>query len=335
MTLNYFLKRLLQFVVVAFVAATVNFFFPRMSGQDPVRQKLIQLATENVSVSAEDSKALIETYNSKFGLDKPLWRQYLTYLGDMARLDFGVSISEYPSSVLSILRRAIPWTVGLLLTATLISFAIGTFVGALLAWDKAPLFLRTIFPAFFTFSAVPFYLMGIVLLYVFAFKIPIFPLFGGFSSVRVPRLSLDFALDILYHSILPALSIVLAQVGFWAMGMRSMMVTIQGEDYMLQAEAKGLKDKRIFYRYAMRNAILPQLTGLALSLGTIISGAILVEVVFSYPGVGSLLLKAVRGFDWFVIQGIVFLIILSVALTMLIIDLAYPLLDPRISYRSE
>lgn len=335
MTVNYFLKRLLQFFVIAFLAATINFFFPRMSGQDPIRQKLFQLATESVSVSSEDAEALMSTYNAKFGLDQPLWRQYVTYLGDMARFDFGVSIAEYPSSVISIMRRAIPWTVGLLLTATLISFAIGTFVGALLAWDKAPFFLRTIFPAFFTFSAVPFYLMGIMLLYLFAFQIPIFPLFGGFSSVRVPELSLDFALDILYHSILPALSIVLAQVGFWAMGMRSMMVTIQGEDYMLQAEAKGLTDQRIFYRYAMRNAILPQLTGLALSLGTIISGAILVEVVFSYPGVGSLLLKAVRGFDWFVIQGIVFLIIVSVAFTMLIIDLAYPLLDPRINYRSE
>ncbi|MCC6453511.1 MAG: ABC transporter permease [Caldilineaceae bacterium] len=335
MTLSYFLKRLLQFFVVAFIAATINFFFPRMSGQDPVRQKLFQLATENVTVTAEDAKALMETYNAKFGLDRPLWQQYLSYLGNMARLDFGVSISEYPSTVLSSLRRTVPWTVGLLLMATLISFGIGTFVGALLAWDKAPWFLRTIFPAFFTFSAVPFYLMGIVLLYLFAFQIPIFPLFGGFSTQRIPNLSFDFALNILYHSILPALSIVLAQVGFWAMGMRSMMVTIQGEDYMLQAEAKGLTDRRIFYRYAMRNAILPQFTGLALSLGTIISGAILVEVVFSYPGVGSLLLKAVRGFDWFVIQGIVFLVILSVAFTMLVIDLAYPLLDPRINYRSE
>jgi peptide/nickel transport system permease protein len=335
MTVSYFLKRLLQFFVVAFLAATINFFFPRMSGEDPVRQKLFQLATESVSVTAEDSKALIETYNAKFGLDKPLWQQYVNYLGNMARLDFGISISEYPSTVMDSLRRTIPWTVGLLLTATLISFALGTFVGALMAWDKAPFFLRSIFPAFFTFSAVPFYLMGIVLLYLFAFQFPIFPLFGGFSTVKVPNLSLDFALDILHHSVLPALSIVLAQIGGWAMGMRSMMVTIQGEDYMLQAEAKGLNDKRIFYRYAMRNAILPQITGLALSLGTIISGAILVEIVFSYPGVGSLLLKAVRGYDWFVIQGIVFLVIVSVAFTMLVIDLIYPLLDPRISYRSE
>ena len=177
--------------------------------------------------------------------------------------------------------------------------------------------------------------MGIVLLYVFAFRIPIFPLLGGYSTERIPELSWSFAVDIMYHSILPALSIVLAQVGFWAMGMRSMMVTIQGEDYMLQAEAKGLQNPRIFYRYAMRNAILPQITGLALSLGTIISGAILVEVVFSYPGVGSVLLQAVRGFDWFVIQGIVFLVIVSVAFTMLVIDLVYPFLDPRITYRSE
>ena len=161
------------------------------------------------------------------------------------------------------------------------------------------------------------------------------PLFGGFSTTKIPNFSWDFALDILRHAILPAASIVLAQIGFWAMGMRSMMVTIRGEDYMLQAEAKGLKNSRVFYRYAIRNAILPQVTGLALNLGTIISGAILVEVVFGYPGVGGALLLAVRGFDWFVIQGIVFLVIISVAFTMLVIDLIYPLLDPRINYRSE
>jgi peptide/nickel transport system permease protein len=335
MTLDYFLKRLLQFFVIAFLAASINFFFPRMSGQDPIRQKLFQLESQGVNVGNEDIAGLVETYNAKFGLDQPMWRQYINYLGDMVRLDFGVSIAEYPSTVITIIGRALPWTIGLLLTSTLISFAIGTFVGALLAWDKAPFFLRTVFPAFFTFSAVPFYLMGIILLYVFAFQIPLFPLFGGFSTNMIPELTPRFALNVLHHSILPAFSIVLAQVGFWAMGMRSMMVTIEGEDYMLQAEAKGLNNNRIFYRYAMRNAILPQITGLALSLGTIISGAILVEVVFSYPGVGSVLLKAVRGFDWFVIQGIVFLIILSVAFTMLVIDLIYPLLDPRISYRRE
>lgn len=335
MTFDYFYKRVLQFFVIVFLAATINFFFPRMSGQDPIQQKLRTLESQGVTISSEEAAGIIEVYNKKFGLDLPLWRQYLNYLGDMLQGDFGVSITNYPSSVTSLISRAIPWTIGLLLTATLISFAIGSIVGAMLAWDKAPFFLRVIFPAFFTLSAVPFYLLGIVLLYLFAFLIPIFPLFGGFSTHRIPEVSFSFALDIAHHSILPALAIILAQIGFWAMGMRSMMITIQGEDYMLQAKAKGLKDKRIFYRYAMRNAILPQMTGLALSLGTIIAGAILVEIVFGFPGVGSLLLRAVRGYDWFVIQGIVFLVIVTVAFTMLIIDLIYPLLDPRINYRSE
>ncbi|MEZ4657310.1 MAG: ABC transporter permease [Caldilineaceae bacterium] len=335
MTLDYLVKRIAQFFVIAFLAASINFFFPRMTGQDPIRQKLAQLEQQGVAVSNEDASGLVETYNKKFGLDRPLWQQYFTYLGDTARLDFGQSISNYPATVLSMIGRAVPWTVGLLLTATLISFALGTLVGALMAWGKAPYFIRVIFPAFFTLSAVPFYLMGIILLYVLAFRLPIFPLFGGYSPNTIPQLTTRFAIDVFQHSVLPAFSIVLAQIGFWALGMRSMMVTIQGEDYMLQAEAKGLKSPRIFFRYAMRNAILPQVTGLALSLGTIISGAILVEVVFGYPGVGTVLLNAVRGFDWFVIQGVVFMVIVTVAFSMLIIDLIYPLIDPRINYRSE
>lgn len=335
MTFEYLLKRIAQFLAVAFIAASINFFFPRMTGQDPIRQKLAQLEQQGSGVSSEDTKGLVDTYNQKFGLDKPLWRQYLTYLGDTARLDFGQSISNYPSTVMSMLTKAIPWSVGLLTVATLLSFAIGTLAGALIAWGKAPWILRVIFPAFFAFSAVPFYLMGILLLYVFAFQLNIFPLFGGYSAQRIPDFSLDFWLDVGEHAILPAASIVLAQIGFWALGMRSMMVTIQGEDYMLQAEAKGLKGRRIFFRYAMRNAILPQITGLALTLGTIISGAILVEVVFGYPGVGTVLLNAVRGFDWFVLQGVVFMVIITVAFTMLLIDLLYPFLDPRISYRRD
>jgi peptide/nickel transport system permease protein len=335
MTLEYLIKRIAQFIAVAFIAASINFFFPRMTGQDPIRQKLVQLEMSGSSSSSESIEGLVDTYNKKFGLDQPLWHQYVTYLEDTMRLDFGQSISSYPTTVLSILMQAIPWSVGLLTVATLLSFLIGTLIGALISWGKAPWILRAIFPAFFAFSAVPFYLMGILLLYLFAFKLSIFPLFGGYSAQRIPDFSWDFWVDVGQHSILPALSIVLSQVGFWALGMRSMMVTIQGEDYMLQAEAKGLKGPRIFFRYAVRNAILPQVTGLALSLGTIISGAILVEVVFGYPGVGTVLLTAIRGFDWFVIQGVVFMVIITVAFTMLVIDLVYPLLDPRISYRRE
>lgn len=334
MTLEYFIKRIAQFIGIAFIAATLNFFLPRVTGQDPIQQKLAQLQMQGGS-SGDNVKGLIETYNKKFGLDKPLWRQYLTYLGDMARLDLGQSISNYPTTVLSLISHALPWTLGLMGTATLLSFALGTLVGALMAWGKAPAFLRTIFPAFFTFSAVPAYLMGIILLYIFAFRLSLLPLFGGYGAERIPQMSWSFAGNVLYHSILPAAAMVIAQIGGWAMGMRSMMVTTKGEDYMLQAEAKGLKWRRVFLRYAVRNAILPQVTAFALSLGTIISGGIVVESVFSYPGIGTVLSNAIRGFDWFVIQGIVFMVILTVAFTMLIIDLIYPLLDPRISYRSE
>ncbi|MFN8441156.1 MAG: ABC transporter permease [Caldilineaceae bacterium] len=335
MTLEYIIKRVAQFFLIAFLAATINFFFPRLTGQDPIQQKLAQLQMQGGGSGGESMKGLIDTYNRKFGLDKPLWQQYLTYLGDMARLDLGQSIANYPTTVLSLLWHALPWTVGLLGTATLLSFLLGSLVGAAMAWGKAPSFLRSIFPVFFTFSAVPPYLMGIILLYILAFRLSWLPLFGGYGAERIPELSFSFIRNILYHSILPSLAIVIAQIGGWAMGMRSMMVTTQGEDYMLQAEAKGLKSQRIFFRYAIRNAILPQVTALALSLGTIISGAIVVEVVFSYPGVGTVLANAIRGFDWFVIQGIVFMVIITVAFTMLIIDLVYPLLDPRINYRRE
>lgn len=335
MTVGYFVRRVIQFFVIVFLAITFNFFFPRMSGQDPIREKLLQLEAQGVSISEEGFEEFMAEYNAKFGLDQPLWNQYLNYLGQMARLDLGQSIAFFPTNVSSMLWAAIPWSIGLLLTATLISFSIGTLIGALIGWGNAPRFLEFIFPAFFVFSAVPFYLLGLLLLYIFAFQFKIFPLFGGYSTSTIPSPTIDFFLEVLRHSILPALSIVLAQTGYWALGMRSMMITIQGEDYMLQAEAKGLKKRRIFFRYAVRNAILPQLTGLALSLGTIISGAVLVEVIFSYPGVGSLLVRAIRGFDWFVLQGVVFMIILTVALSMLIIDLIYPFLDPRISYRGD
>lgn len=335
MTLEYAIKRIAQFLIVAFVAASVNFFFPRMTGQDPIAQKLAQLQISGGAANSTGMKEMIAEYNKKFGLDRPLWQQYLTYLGDTARLDFGQSITSYPATVMSLLQQAIPWSLGLLTVATLISFAIGTLAGAWIAWGKAPWFVQAIFPVFFTFSAVPFYLMGILLLYVLAFRFQIFPLFGGYSATRIPGFNMAFWVDVAEHSMLPALSIVLASIGFWALGMRSLMVSIQGEDYMLQAEAKGLKGPRIFFRYAVRNAILPQITGLALTLGTIISGAILVEVVFGYPGVGTVLLTAIRGFDWFVLQGVVFMVIVSVAFTMLIIDLLYPFLDPRINYRRE
>jgi peptide/nickel transport system permease protein len=330
-TVEYVARRLTLFVVIIWVAATLNFFLPRLSGTDPIRARLLEQAASGGYVQAglED---MVTEYNAKFGLDKPLWEQYVTYLGDVARLDFGYSIVNYPRTVVSMMGDALPWTIGLLLTTTLLAFVIGTLLGALLAWPRAPRFVHVLFPPLLTFSSIPYFLLGLVLLYLFAFKLPWFPLFGGYSAGTFPEFSASFAWDVFKHSLLPAFSILLASMGFWALLMRGMMVTVEGEDYMTFAEAAGLKNRTLFFTYALRNALLPQTTALGLSLAQILSGALLVEVIFSYPGIGSTLYFAIRRNDYFLIQGVIFAIVLGVSVATLILDLIYPLLDPRISY---
>jgi peptide/nickel transport system permease protein len=244
-------------------------------------------------------------------------------------------LAQYPAKALTLIAAALPWTIGLLLVATILAFTLGTMLGALMAWPKSPRAFNYLIAPLLTLSSIPYYLLGLVLVYLFSISQRIFPLSGGYTTGTVPSLSLPFLVDVAHHAILPALSIVLAAVGFWALGMRGMMVTTEGEDYMVMAEAKGLPDRWIFFRYALRNAILPQFTSLAIALGAVVSGSVLVEVVFGLPGIGTLLYKSITGSDFFVIYGIVFIIILAIALATLIIDLVYPLLDPRISYRSS
>jgi peptide/nickel transport system permease protein len=328
--LAYVLRRIALFFAVLLVAATLNFFLPRIGGQDPIAQRLYEQTLSGASMQA-GFQELVDTYNRKFGLDRPLWQQYLYFLADTARLDFRQSIANYPRPVTAVIADALPWTIGLLGTTTLLSFAIGSLLGALVGWGRSPRAMRALLPFFFVFSAVPFYLLGLILLHFVAFQNPIFPLFGAYRPGMMPGWRLDFVLDVVKHATLPALSIVLAGIGYWALGMRGMMVTTQGEDYMLMAEAKGLRPRRIFLAYAVRNALLPQTTALALSLGHITSGAVLIEVVFGYPGMGTLLLHSIQAFDYFVIQGIVFTLILGIAFAMLLIDLLLPLLDPRIA----
>jgi len=228
-----------------------------------------------------------------------------------------------------ILREA-PWTIGLLAVSTIIAFAVGTLLGALLAWPNTGRALSIFAPALMMLSAIPYYLLGLVLIYLLALEWPILPTAGAYSSGTTLNLTWPTVVDIVRHAILPAASIVLAGIGFWALGMRAMTVTTLGEDYMTLAHAKGLQPRRIFFRYSLRNAMLPQITALALSLAGIMSGAIIVEVVFAYPGIGYLLFRAISGNDYFVIQGVTLFVILSVALALLIVDLIYPLLDPRI-----
>jgi peptide/nickel transport system permease protein len=327
------LRRIGFFLLIVWLAATLNFFIPRLSGQNPIRERLLEQAVVGGYMQAGMSD-MVAQYEQRFGLDQPLWVQYVRYVGDVSHGDFNYSIANYPRTVAEMMRDALPWTIGLLGLTTVLGFALGTLLGAVLGWPRSPRFLRFVLPPFMLLHAVPYYLLGLVLMYFLSFQNKWLPNTGGYTAGTIPdHLNPIFWRDVLSHAVLPALSILLAAIGGWALAMRAMAVTVQGEDFITFADAKGLKGSTIFLRYAIRNTLLPQVTGLGLALGQIVSGAVLVEVVFGYPGIGTVLFAAIRQADWFLIQGLVFTLIVSIGLATLILDLIYPLLDPRITYR--
>ena len=329
LSLNYLVRRLLIFFLTLWVASTLIFIIPRLAPGDPI-SAMVALMSRQVGF-VENADLIIEAWRERFGLDDPVYVQYFRFLANTIRLDLGISIGNFPSTVSELVGRALPWTIGLMGVATAIFFIVGNLCGALLAWAKTPRLLKVLIPISMTFTSIPPLLAGLLLIYIFGFLIPIFPQVGSYARGTVPELTLEFFGDVLYHGFLPAVSIVLVTFGYWALGMRGMMVTIEGEDYMILAQAKGLKPFYVLYRYMIRNAILPQMTALMVSIGTLVGGSVLVEVIFIYNGMGSLLLSAIRNNDFFLIQGAMFILIVTSALAVLIIDLSYPLIDPRIS----
>ncbi|MDP6667941.1 MAG: ABC transporter permease [Dehalococcoidia bacterium] len=330
---NFVVKRFLFFVFVVWVASTVIFIIPRLSGQDPVKEKLL-LEAQRGGAMQTGLDEMAKSYQKRLGLDQPLWVQYTNYIKDLARFDLGTSIAFFPRTVNEIVFESLIWTLGLMGTVTILAFTLGTLAGAFLGWPRRPGWIQYLFMPLLTLSAIPQYLLGMILIFIFAFKLGWLPLFGGYEPASLPNLSWEFFVDVIRHAILPAGAILFSVIGFWAIGMRGMMINTQGEDFMIQADAKGLKGARIFMRYAVRNALLPQVTGLALVLGTIITGQVLVERVFSYPGIGDILFQAIRLSDFFVIRGIVIVIILGIAGATFLLDVLYPLLDPRIRVRT-
>jgi peptide/nickel transport system permease protein len=330
--LDYLAKRTFQLLLIVFVATTINFAVPRLIPGDPVEAAFQRKMATTGNVSA-DVEAVAKEYRAKFGLDKPLWVQYLNYWNDLFHFNLGVSLVDFPQTVSSKIAASLPWTVGLLAVATILSFTLGSLLGALLAWPRSPGFIRVLVPGLMIISSVPFFLLGVILIFFFVVIIPIFPPGGGFDPLAVRGFNLSTAIDIAYHALLPAISLVLGAAGFWALGMRSLMVSVLGEDYINFAEANGLPPRRIFLWYGMRNALLPQVTSLAIALGSIVSGTVLVEAIFNYPGLGGLLYAAITNKDYFVIQGLVTILILTLAAALFIVDVLYPLVDPRIRYR--
>lgn len=332
MTLSYVLSRLGVLLLVLWLAISINFIIPRLAPGDPVEQKLTQLASSGAGASG-DLRAMAAEYRARFGLDQPAWKQYLNYWLALFQGDLGYSLDRYPERVSDGIQSALPWTVGLLGVSTLFSFVIGTALGGLMAWPRAPGWIKGIIPGIVLLSAVPYFLLGVILIFVVAVVWKLLPAGGGYAFGAVARLDWETAQSVVLHAILPALAIILTSIGTWALGMRGMLISVLGEDYILLAEAKGLRQRTIFLRYGMRTALLPQVTSLALALGRIVSGAILVEVIFAYPGIGLRLFQAIQSKDYLVIQGIVLVLTVSIAFAMFIMDLLYPLIDPRIRVR--
>ncbi len=333
LTKGYVIRRIGMFFITVWLGATLIFIIPRLAPGDPVAAMVTRMST--VAGRVENSAEMIAAWRARFGLDAPIHIQYLRFLYNSVTFNLGYSLTAFPSTVTEIVSRALPWTVGLLAVATILSFIAGNTVGALLAWRGTPALARALLPLTLTFTSIPFFMMGILLIYFFAFGLKWFPVGDAYGRGMSVELSWPFIRSVIWHGTLPALAIVITSMGGWALGMRGMMITSDGEDYMILAQAKGLRPGRIFWRYGVRNAVLPQVTALALSIGGIVSGNILVEYLFAYPGVGYLLYQGIVTADYTLIQGIVFILILATATAVLVIDLLYPLIDPRITYQKR
>jgi peptide/nickel transport system permease protein len=333
MRLGYILRRLGFLVGVMWTAATLNFVLPHLAPRDPIREQITQKVA-TMGLTAEGVAEQIASYKKLFGLDRPLWQQYVDYLWRMLHFDLGYSIVNYPKTVNELIAQSVWWTIGIVGTATILAFLVGTILGALLGWGKSRVFSSLVIPPLMIFAASPAFVIALVMIYFLAFRAKLFPLgrpYGIFTTVDWS--SPKFLLEVVYHAVLPALSLIVVSAGGWGLGMRAMMVTVEGDDYMTFGEAKGLKGSRLFFEYALRNALLPQITGLAIQLGALVSGSTLVEVYFQYPGLGNRLAGAIASLDYFVVSGIVFFLVAGIALATFLVDMVYPLLDPRISYQ--
>ena len=330
LTKAYILKRFGMFMLTVWLGTTIIFIIPRLTPGDPVEGMIGQMAITGGNI--ENSEEMIEAWRKRFGLDQPIHIQYLRYLYNTLTFRGGYSLSAFPAEVNEMIQRSMPWTIGLLAIATAFAFVLGNAIGALLAWRGTPRLVKALLPLSLTFTSIPAFMLGILLVYIFSHVLDWLPYAGGHDLTVLPGWDWDFALSVLKHAMLPALAVVLVRMGFWALGMRGMMITTDGEDFMILAEAKALSSWRVFWAYGMRNAILPQVTGLGMALGSIAGGFVIVELIFAYPGIGYLLYQAILSSDYALIQGIVFYVILGVALAIFILDLTYPLIDPRISY---
>ncbi|MBN2047077.1 MAG: ABC transporter permease [Anaerolineaceae bacterium] len=333
LTWQYIFKRFLMFMLTVWLGSSLIFIIPRMAPGDPVTAMVVRMTMREGYV--ENAQEIIESWKERFGLNDPLSIQYIKYLGNLVKFDFGYSLARFPAKAWDMVRPSLPWSIGLLLIASSVSFVVGNGIGALMGWNKTPKWIQSILPTSLMFTAIPYFMFGILLIYIFAFKLHWVPASGGYGRTVDPGWNIEFIKSVARHGILPLLSIVLTSSGGWALGMRGLMISANSEDHFLLAQAKGLKPVNVFLRYGVRNAIVPSLTAFALGLGGMISGSTLVEFIFAYPGTGFTLYQSIVTQDYTVMQTVCNLMIIVTSLGVFLIDLLYPLLDPRITFKTN
>ena len=323
----FLLRRFLFYVVAAWVAVTANFFIPRAMPGNAIQGIMAKFPGTLQPAAYKALQAML-------GVGNPgsLWHQYVSYLGDVVHLNFGTDVTQYPAKVSTLVGETIPWTITLVGTATIIAFLLGTLLGILAGWRHGG-WLDRVLPGLMFLQAVPYFFLALILIEVLAIKLNIFPIGSGYAQDVIPGWNWAFISSAVAHSLLPALTIVITSVAGWMLQMRNVMITTVGEDYVLAAQAKGLRDRRVIYTYAARNALLPQLQGFGLALGFVVSGAIIMEIVFSYPGIGLLLVNAVTSDDYPLMQAIFLVITFAVLLANVIVDILIVVMDPRARVR--
>jgi peptide/nickel transport system permease protein len=324
---RFIARRIGFYLVAAWVSVTLNFLLPRLMPGDPAS---VIFGRAQGRMTPESLEAMKEAYGLS---DDPLLVQYWSYLKSVFTLDLGVSFVYFPTPVTEVIGTGLRWTLLLGLTAVILSFIIGSILGVFGAWKRGGVF-DSVFPPLLLFiGSFPYFWLATVMLYFFAFKWDIFPIRHAYEAGLVPGWDWEFIKSVLYHLILPATSILIVSIGGWVLGMRNAMISTLAEDYVTMAEAKGLDERRVMFAYAARNALLPNITAFGMALGFVLSGALLTEVVFSYPGLGYQLLNSVRGLDYPLMQGLFLMITFSVLAANLLVDLLYVRLDPRVRSR--
>ena len=322
--MSYVLRRLAIFIVTLWAALTVNFFLPRSMPGNPAEAIMAR-------VHGHVNPAALKALEVAFGINTHdnIVVQYFQYLGNVAQGQFGLSTVYFPASVSHMIGLALPWTLGLVGITTILAFVLGTLIGMLAAWLRGGITDSLLPPIFVILSALPFFWLGLVFIWLFSLQLGWFPAGSGYDIGGTIQLSWSFLGQVLSHGFLPGLALLLVSVGGWILTMRNNMITVLAEDYIRMARAKGISPTRIMLTYAGRNAILPNLTGFAMSLGFVVSGAILIEIVFTYPGLGYMLYEAVTGEDYPLMQTIFLIITVAVLVAVLAADAATALLDPR------